>query len=585
MKHDTIVELLHWRALNQPAQDAYTFLVDGEKEGPRLTYAELEHEARKVGGLLQNYLRAGERVLLLYPSGLDFVAAFYGSLYAGIIPIPAPQPRPNKTLNRLQTIAADAGASVVLTTSSILTLTEKLFALAPELQNMRWLATDNLDDSFAGEFHAPQLKSDGLALLQYTSGSTSLPKGVMITHENIMQNSSELHLTLCHTEDTIFITWLPHFHDMGLIYGIIQPLYTGFPAYIMPSVYFLQRPVRWLEAITRYKGTHSAAPNFAYDLCVRKVTPEQRTHLDLSSWRMAANAAEPVSAQVIEQFTQTFGPCGFRRKTFSPCYGLAEVTLIATGVHRDEETPFIEVQATALGQNKVVEASESNHNSRTLVSCGRTAHTAGIAIVDPTSLTRCQNDQVGEIWVQGRSVAQGYWGRPDETEKVLQAHLADSGQGPFLRTGDLGVIKDGELYVVGRLKDIIIVAGNNHYPQDIEETVSQSHPSIRPHCCAAFSIEDNEQELLVIVAEVEPHYRLASHNSLSAPGALRKRPIFDSPEVIKAIRRAVAEEHELPVHTVEFIKAGSLPKTTSGKIQRRECKNLFLSHSLEKWEV
>lgn len=583
MKHDTIIDLLRWRALSQPAQDAYTFLLDGEQEGPRLTYAELEHEARKVSGLLQKYLQAGERVLLLYPSGLDFIAAFYGSLYAGIIPIPAPQPRPNKTLNRLQAVAADAGASAVLTTSSIMALTEKLFALVPELRNMRWLATDNLEDEVAEGFAAPSLKSDRLAFLQYTSGSTSSPKGVMITHENIMQNSSELDFTLCHTEDTVFITWLPHFHDMGLIYGIVQPLYTGFSAYIIPPVYFLQRPVRWLEAFTRYKGTHSAAPNFAYDLCVRKVTPEQRTQLDLSSWRMAANAAEPVSAQVIERFTQTFAPCGFRRRTFSPCYGLAEVTLIATGVHRDVETPFIKVQAAPLGQNQVVEASESEPNIRTLVSCGRTAHTAKIVITDPTSQTPCQDDQVGEIWVQGRSVAQGYWKRPEETEQALQARLADSGRGPFLRTGDLGFIKDGELYVVGRLKDLIIIAGNNHHPQDIEETVNQCHPAIRPHGCAAFSIEVNEQELLVVVAEVEPHYRLASPHQ-SASGPLKKRPTLDPLEVIKIIRRVVAEEHELPIHIVEIIKAGSLPTTTSGKIQHQECKKLFLSNRLEKWE-
>src|SRR5262249_46635994 len=254
-----------------------------------------------------------------------FVIAFFGSLYAGLVPISAPQPRPNKTLNRLQAIAADAGASVVLTTWSAISSTEKLFALVPQLRGLRWLATDDIDDGLAGAFRAPRLKGDTLAFLQYTSGSTSLPKGVMITHENVMRNSAEIDLLFRHTDDTVFISWLPHFHDMGLISGVVLPLYTGFPVYILSPMHFLQRPARWLDAFTRYKGTHSAAPSFAYDLCVRKVTPEQRARLDLSSWKIACNAAEPVSAQVMERFIQTFEPYGFRRNTFSPAYGLAEV--------------------------------------------------------------------------------------------------------------------------------------------------------------------------------------------------------------------------------------------------------------------
>lgn len=582
VKNETIIDLLRWRAVEEPAKAACAFLADGEQEGARLTYAELELESRKIGALLQNDLRAGERVLLLYAPGLEFIAAFYGALAAGMIPIPAPQPRPNKTLSRLQTIASDAGATAVLTTSAILAQTEKLFALAPELRKLRWLASDNLEPETADGFVAANPKREQLAFLQYTSGSTSLPKGVMVTHENILENSADLDALLGHGDETVFISWLPHFHDMGLIYGIVQPLYTGFPVYLMPPVYFLQRPVRWLEAITRYKGTHSAAPNFAYDLCVRKVTPEQRARLNLSSWQMAANAAEPVSARVIEQFTQTFAPCGFRRRAFSPCYGMAEVTLIATGVRRDEEPTFLDVQATALGQNHVEEVAATSANRRTLVSCGRTAGTTGIVIVNPTTKTECREDEVGEIWVRGQSVAQGYWGQPETTEETFQARLSDGGQGAFLRTGDLGFIKDGELYVTGRLKDLIIIAGNNHYPQDIEETVSRSHAALRPHGCAAFSVEENEQEALVVAAEVEPQYRLASAQT-PASGILKKRPPLDPAEVIRVIRRAVAEEHELPVHTVVLVKAGSLPQTSSGKMQRRQCQRLFLDNRLEPW--
>ncbi len=583
LRHDTIIDVLRWRALNQPARHAYTFLSDGENEEESLSYAELERGARKVGSLLQSYTTAGDRVLLLYPSGLDFVVAFFGSLYAGLVPVAAPQPRPNKTLNRLRTIAADAGASVVLTTGPIISLTEKLFALVPQLQDLRWLATDSLDDGFTGELEAPRLKGDMLAFLQYTSGSTSAPKGVMITHENVMQNSADIDLLLRHGADTVFISWLPHFHDMGLISGVVLPMYTGFPAYLLSPMHFLQRPARWLDAFTRYRGTHSAAPSFAYDLCVRKVTPEQCARLDLSSWKVACNAAEPVSAQAMERFIQTFEPCGFRRKTFSPAYGLAEVTLITTAVPGDEEAALCTVQAAALANNKIVEVSGQDRNTRTLVSCGRATHATEVVIAGPESFKRRRDNEIGEIWVRGKSVAKGYWRCPENIEEIFRARLYDSGEGPFLRTGDLGFIRNGELYVTGRLKDLIIIAGSNHYPQDIEGTVDRSHPALRPNCCAAFSVEDNEQEALVVVAEVEPHYRPASGISEPAPGRLDKHPALDPAELSKVIRRAVAEEHELPIQSVNLIKAGTIPKTTSGKIRRGECKRLFLNNCLERW--
>jgi acyl-CoA synthetase (AMP-forming)/AMP-acid ligase II len=583
LKHGTIIDLLRWRAINQPDRDAYTFLADGEHEEGNLSYTDLDYQARKIGGLLQKHAAAGSRVLLLYPAGLEFVAAFFGTLYAGMIPIPAPQPHPNKTLARLQTIAEDASASLVLVTLSTMAVAEKLFATIPELRNLRWLVTDGLDDGFADEFQAISPKSDGIAVLQYTSGSTSLPKGVKVTHENIMRNSAEIDMLLNHADDSVFVNWLPHFHDMGLFYGLIQPLYTGFPAYLMPPVYFLQRPVRWLEAISRHRGTHSAAPSFAYDLCVRKISPNQCHNLDLKSWKMAGNAAEPISAQAIERFTQTFEPFGFRRKTFTPCYGLAESTLIATGVPQTEEPVFCTIQAAALAQNRVVEVSAPDHNSRTVVSCGRPAPTAEIAIVDPASLRRSQDNEIGEIWIRGESVAQGYWNRSEESAQTFGARLSDSGEGPYLRTGDLGFIKNGGLYVTGRLKDLIIIAGHNHYPQDIEETVEQSHPSLRRHSCAAFSIEDGDQEALVVVAEVEPHYQPASGPAEATAGAPGKRQRIDPAEIRKVIRRATAEAHELPVRAIELIKAGTMPKTTSGKIQRRECKRLFLNHTLEKW--
>jgi acyl-CoA synthetase (AMP-forming)/AMP-acid ligase II len=569
---DTIVDLVRARAMTRPDDRAYAFLTDGEEEGPRLTYAELDREARKVGGLLQQGLvKEGDRVLLLYPAGLEFVVAFYGSLYAGVIPIPAPPPRPNKPLERLRSIASNADASVVLTTTSFVGFEEKCRDQAPGLRRLRWLATDTLDDELSDRFRPPGVKGERLALLQYTSGSTASPKGVMITHENVLHNCAQLDATLCHTEDTVFVTWLPHFHDMGLIYGIVEPLYTGFPAYILPSVYFLQRPVRWLRAIARYRGTHSAAPNFAYDLCVRKVTPEQAALLDLSSWRMAANAAEPVSARVIEQFSRAFEASGFRRSVFSPCYGLAEATLMVTGVLRDEETPFLEVDAAALGQNRIVESHPPERSTRTLVSCGRTNSGTELVIADPVAGTRCKDLELGEVWVRGPGISEGYWGQPDESERTLHARLADTGEGSFLRTGDLGFVKDRELYIAGRIKDLIIIDGNNHHPQDIEESVARSHPAIRPSCCAAFSIESEGKESLAVVAEIEPRYRRARDGSAAAAAAPGRRPVVEPSEVISAIRRAVAEEHEISARWIELINAGSLPKQPACSIRERRC--------------
>ncbi len=342
-------------------------------------------------------------------------------------------------------------------------------------------------------------------------------------------------------------------------------MYTGFPCFLMQPVSFLQRPIRWLQAISRYKATHSGAPNFAYHLCVRRITTEQRLSLDLSSWRSAYNGAEPVSKNTLEQFAEAFAACGFRPNVSYPCYGLAEATLIVSGGFVKKKPVFCTVQAVALERNRVVEASEHQENVRTLVGCGRAMLDTKIVIVHPESLTQCWPDDVGEIWVSGPSVAQGYWNRPEETEHTFRAYLADTGEGPFLRTGDLGFIKDGELFVTGRLKDLIIIGGCNHYPQDIELTVEQSHPALRTGCGAVFSIDVDGEERLVVVQEVERRY----YRNL------------DIDEVVGAIRQAVAENHELRVSAVALVKPWSIPKTSSGKIQRHACRTRFLAGSLD----
>jgi acyl-CoA synthetase (AMP-forming)/AMP-acid ligase II len=461
---------------------------------------------------------------------------------------------------------------------------ERLFAQAPELRAMRWLATDNVTGSPAHEWQDPKAGSATLALLQYTSGSTAVPKGVMVSHGNLLHNSAYLTQALELTPDSVSVTWLPAFHDMGLSNGIIQPLYTGGRCFLMPPQSFLQWPARWLQAISRYQATVSGGPNFAYELCARRITPEQREALDLSSWVAAYNGAEPVRADTLKRFAESFAPCGFRPSFSYPCYGLAEATLIVSGGLLRDEPIVCTTRAASLEKNRVVEALEQQQNVRTFVGCGRAQFDTRIVIVDPQSLTRCAPDEVGEIWVSSPSVAQGYWNRTEETERAFRAYLADTGEGPFLRTEDLGFLKDGELFVTGRLKDLIIIGGRNLYPHDIELTVERSHPAIRLGCCAAFSVDVADEERLIVAAEVERGYQPADRypQDQEARSYPKGRPLLDVEAVVRSIRRAVAEEHDVRVYKVVLLRAGRIPKTPSGKVQRRACQASFLDGTLDR---
>lgn len=583
VEFSTLVELLRWRALRQPDRSAYTFLVNGGSEEVSLTYRELDQQARAIGALLQRHAAPAERALLLYPPGLEFIAAFFGCLYAGVLAVPAYPPHPgrlDRSLPKLRAMANNAQPVVALTTSGILSTVESVLAQAPDFPALRYLATDNLTSDMAETWRDPAISSDTLAFLQYTSGSTAAPKGVMVSHSNLMYNERMIQRAFEHTEASTFVNWLPPYHDMGLIGNIIQPLYIGALSVLMAPVAFLQRPYRWLHAISRYRATTSGAPNFAYDLCVRKITPEQRLTLDLSCLSLAYNGSEPVRQQTLEQFTAAFAPCGFRPEAFYPCYGMAETTLFVSGGLKSDPPIVYTVQGSALEQGRVVATSVEDENCRRLVGCGRTWLDQKLAIVDPDSLTSCPPDRVGEIWVSGPNVAQGYWNQPDETERTFRAYLADTGEGPYLRTGDLGFLKDGELFVTGRIKDLIIIGGVNHYPQDIEWTVEQSHPAIRPGCCAAFSVDGPSEEQLVVVAEVERRYRPTQRQAGVASDSESPRQPLDSQAVVRAIRRAVAEEHDVPVHSVMLLKTGSIPKTSSGKIQRHACRAAFLAGAL-----
>ncbi len=575
----TLVELLIDRGIHQPDQTAYQFLVDGETETVSLTYSQLNQQAKAIAANLQSHCCPGDRALLLYQPGLEYISAFFGCLYAGVIAVPAYPPRPNRSLSRLQAMVDNAQPTVALTTQSILTHLQQRFVEDSQFKALHWLTTDTLNDTQATQWQQSDLTPEAIAFLQYTSGSTAAPKGVMVSHGNLLHNLAAIYRCFEFHPNSAVISWLPMYHDMGLIGGVLQPLYAGIPVTLMSPLLFLQRPLRWLQAISRYRIPVSGGPNFAYDLCVRRITPEQRQDLDLSCWELAFNGAEPIYHGVLERFIQAFKPCGFKPEAFYPCYGMAEATLLVTGGLKAALPNFKTVQTSALEKGYAVTATEGE-KGRTLVGCGQSLTDQITIIVDPQTHLSCPDDTVGEIWVSGPSVAQGYWDNPEATQKGFQATVADTGKTPFLRTGDLGFIDQGELFVTGRLKDTIIINGCNHYPQDIERTVEQSHPLIRSNSSAGFSIEVNGEERLVVVAEVERHYRQRRRNSPSNS----EKPTsaaFDPKELIQSIRRAVSKSHDLQVYKALLLKPGTLPKTSSGKIQRHACRAGFLAGTLD----
>ncbi len=581
----TWVRELQQRSQVHSNQTAFTFLPEGEIEAIRWTYGELDRRSRVIAAKLQSLNLSGERALLLYPAGLDYIAAFLGCLYAGVVAVPAYPPQNARKTPRIQAISHDAEAAIALTTEARLPKIQKLMGNSCQLQPLQWLATDTLEHRLAERWQMPTINGDTLAFLQYTSGSTGSPKGVMLSHRNLLHNAAETYRMMGHSPDSCFASWLPLYHDMGLIGGILQPLYGGFPCVLMSPISFLQRPYRWLKTISDYRATTSGGPNFAYDLCAERITPEQRKTLDLSCWKVAFNGAEPIRALTLTRFANAFADCGFRADAFYPCYGLAEGSLMVSGCEVAKSPVIQAFQVADLKQNQVmptpavltgahptVEAPMAS--SQTLVSSGRSLQTQQIVIVNPETLTRCGEADVGEIWVNGSSVGKGYWKNPHATADTFQAYLRDSGKdsgdGSFLRTGDLGFLRNGELFVTGRLKDLIILRGRNLYPQDLEQAAETSHPAFRIGGSAAFTItvEDKienrveEKKRLVVVQELE----------------FRQQPDRDA--MTAAIRQAIAEIYEVEVYAVALVKPGSIPKTTSGKIQRRACRQGYLSGEL-----
>ena len=559
----TLVELLRHRAERQPDDVAFTFLVDGEDEQVHVTNRQLDRQAKAIGAWLETHDLVGERALLLYPAGLEFIAAFFGCLYAGVTAVPVYPPRRNRSLDRIQAIADDAHAKVALTTDLVMNRVEPLIDETPHLKQLTWLATCHVPEDMDQKWVMPDVHGDTMAFLQYTSGSTGAPKGVMLSHSSLMHNSALIAYSFEHTRSGAGVFWLPSYHDMGLIGGILQPLYCGRPNILMSPMSFLQKPYRWLSAISRFHGSTSGGPNFAYELCVRKITDEQLKTLDLSSWLVAFNGAEPVRAETIDQFCEKFEPCGFRREAFYPCYGMAEAALIVSGGWAKEPPLIQSYNATALGLGRAQRVDPDDLTARALVGCGKTMQDQEILVVDPEAKTTCADNQVGEIWVRGPSIAQGYWQEPELTKEMFHARTKDTDKGPFLRTGDLGFLEEGELFVTGRIKDLLIIRGVNHYPQDIERTIQRAHARLRRDCGGVFTVEVDGRERLVVVQEIERHKQ------------------GDWGKVFDAIRRDVSSGHDLAVDNIVLIKAGSIPKTSSGKIQRHACRSGLLDGSLE----
>lgn len=581
---DNLVQLVQYQAWAQPNEPAFIYLTDGVDNEIVLTNAQLDRRARRVAAFLQKQHLFAERALLLYPPGLDFIIAYFGCLYAGVIAVPVYPPRKNRAMLRIQAVEESAKAKIVLATADIIKRSETMLDDTPALKSIPWIATDKMTDDPQGirvgmedDWHLPAVDHETLAFLQYTSGSTGDPKGVMLTHGNLLHNSRLICQGFEHTRSGTGVFWLPSYHDMGLIGGIIQPLYVGRPNVIMSPLTFLMKPFRWLAAITKYKGTTCGGPNFAYDLCVRQITEAQIDQLDLSSWRVAFNGAEPVLAETLETFAQKFERCGFRYEMFYPCFGLAEGTLIVTGGYVSDPPVIKRFDTEQLEKGVAVESIESSTvRSRRLVSSGKNIlPDQKVVIVNPQTCAECPEGTVGEIWVTGPSVAQGYWERPDITAYTFHAKITDWKDSPnFMRTGDLGFLSDGELFVTGRIKDLIIVRGVNLYPQDIERTVQNVDPVLRPLCGAAVMLQDqNGKERLVIVQEVERRFKGNDE--------------AENQRLFEAIRKTVAAEFEVPVEGIALIQHGSIPKTSSGKVQHFACRDGFIDGSLSevvRWE-
>ncbi|MFG2361748.1 fatty acyl-AMP ligase [Streptomyces mirabilis] len=562
----SLVDLLTTHASQQPERTAYRYLLTGDCDGEiqDISYGRLARRSRAVAAWLQERGLAGSRALLLYPPGLEFISGYLGCLSAGVVAVPGlpPQGRSqnHRALTRMKRLIADADAKVILGGREVLATLAAQAEHLPELDGITCVATEDIPDEAADSWREPDLTADSVAFLQYTSGSTSAPRGVMVTHGNLLDNQRAITERMGHTPDTLaeyehelFVSWLPVYHDMGLIGPVLNTVHLGATATLFSPLHFLQRPARWLTALSRYRPHTSGGPNFAYELCLKHATPELLDGLDLGRWKVAFNGAEPVRAATLRRFTETFAPAGFRREALYPCYGLAEATLIVTGGSVDTPPTL----AAAPGPRAHVDAADA-----AAVGSGRPIPGTTVVIADPERREELPEGEVGEIWVSGAGVAKGYWRNALATRDTFRATLKDRPD-RFLRTGDLGFLREGELFVTGRLKDLMVIDGRNHYPQDLELSAEMSHGALRPGCTAAFSVDGGvEGEQPVIVAETAPDAAV------------------DSERITEVIRSAIGEAHGLAVRDVVLVHPGTIPKTSSGKIQRHASRAAYLADAL-----
>ncbi|MFL1551428.1 non-ribosomal peptide synthetase [Pseudomonas sp. D47] len=552
----TLVQSLQRRAAQTPDQVALRFLAESAEHSVVLSYRDLDQRARTIAAALQANAALGDRAVLLFPSGPDYVAAFFGCLYAGVIAVPAYPPESTRRHHqeRLLSIIADAEPRLLLTIASLGGGLSQIDNAPPVL------SVDTLDAQIADGWVEPELHADDIAFLQYTSGSTALPKGVQVSHGNLVANEVLIRrgFGIDLNPDDVIVSWLPLYHDMGLIGGLLQPIFSGVPCVLMSPAYFLGRPLRWLEAISEYGGTISGGPDFAYRLCSERVSESALERLDLSKWRVAYSGSEPIRLDTLERFAEKFAACGFTSNNFFASYGLAEATLFVAGGTRGHGIPALRLDEQALAANRA----EPGQGSA-IMSCGTCQPEHAMLIADPHTLSELPDNRVGELWATGPSIAHGYWRNPEATAKTFVEQAGRT----WLRTGDLGFIREGEVYITGRLKDLLIVRGHNLYPQDIEQTIEREVEVVRKGRVAAFAVNDQGLEGIGIAAEIS-----RSVQKILPPEAL-----------IKAIRQAVAEAYQQAPSVVVLLNPGALPKTSSGKVQRSACALRHADGSLDSY--
>lgn len=558
-----LVSVLQQNAEKYPEKIVYIFLEDGENEKEKISCSEIVERSKSIAAYLQKSGEKGDRVLLLFPTGIAFILSLYGCFFAGMIGVPAYPPKRNKPNERFTAILQNAEPSIILTTFNIREDLQTNFTKIGLVGGEKILAFEDVLPKMAEDWVDPEIIGESIALVQYTSGSTGNPNGVMVSHANIIHNSECIRRSFGFDKSLVGVNWLPNFHDMGLIGCLIQPAYLAATNVIIPPLKFLQNPLNWFKNMTKYRATNAGGPNFAYEYCANKIDSSEIKNIDLSSVSTMFCGSEPIRKETLDTFSDKFKSASFKEKQFYPCYGLAESVLIVTGGDNKEAPNYLSVDSKSLEENKVI-LSTNKDESRIITACGYPWLGMCVLIVNPETSTPSPVGEIGEIWVKGPSVAKGYWNDKQNTEKTFNAFISGTEDGPYLRTGDFGFIYEGQLYVSGRMKDLIIIRGSNFYPNDIEHSAENSNPALRQNACAAFSTDIDGEEKLLIVMEVERTHMCEMNEE----------------QVFEDIREAVFAGHGIQPHAITLIRTGSILKTSSGKIQRFALRKAWLRQEL-----